>query len=80
MDINKKRKIMSKKLTKRQRYVLKWNGPYSMKNLKREYARCKAMMGHGTKDERVFATAYVCRFRGFFPESAEELYRRAGVL
>lgn len=68
-----------RKLTRRQRYILKWNGPDAVLRYKRFRAGCRSRMGHGTPDERVAATAFECRFRGFFPATVDELYRRAGA-
>lgn len=65
-------------MSRRLRYILKWNGPYSMKHRQKVLRQCKAGMGKGDENHRVVCTAYVCRFRGFFPDTAYELYRLAG--
>lgn len=70
---------MSKKLSKRQRYVLRWNGPACVLQRKREYAAAKRRLGRGPHIARIIATAYVCRFRGFYPKTHEEMCRRADV-
>lgn len=70
---------MSKKLTKRERYVLKWIGPRESKNISKYRRSCKAQMGRGNEDDRVFTTAFFCRFQGWYPASTEELYRLAGI-
>lgn len=67
------------KLSKRKRYILKWNGPDYANNLNKRRAHSRSTMGHGDEDTRVAATAYFCRTRGFFPTTYQELYRRAGV-
>ena len=36
-------------------------------------------MGKGDEDTRVIATTFVCRAKGFFPRSVNELQRRAGM-
>lgn len=59
------------KLTKRQRYVLKWNGPLSL--LSRNRRKVKAMLGKGTEGERDAAYFYECRYRGHHP-SIEFVY------
>lgn len=66
------------KLSKRDRYILKWNGPWSLEHKKKAQRQFKAGMGKGDEGHRVSCTAYVCRFRGFFPKTVEEFYRRAG--
>lgn len=70
---------MSKKLSKRDRYILRWNGPHSLANKKKARAECKRRMGRSDETQRMIATAYVCRFRGFYPRTDVELCRRAGV-
>jgi hypothetical protein len=67
------------KLSRRQRYILKWNGPDSLRHRKQVYAACKRQMGRGDETQRMVATAYVCRFRGFYPRTDVELCQRAGV-
>lgn len=67
------------KLSRRERYILKWNGPQCVANKKRERADAKRQMGHGSEDQRLCATAYMCRFRGFYPRTDVELCRLAGV-
>lgn len=67
------------KLSRRERYILKWNGPQCVINKKKELAAAKRQMGQGDWLQRMNATAYVCRFRGFFPRNAAEHCRLAGV-
>lgn len=63
-------------MSRRKRYWLKWLGPkWSSKSLR----SAKATMGKGRDVDRMMATAHVCRHRGFFPESYEELCRLSGV-
>jgi hypothetical protein len=59
------------KLTKRQRYILKWNGPYCLDGRMRRAT--KAMLGKGTESERDAAYFYECRYRGHHP-SVEFVY------
>lgn len=64
------------KLSRRRRYWLKWNGPHWDKHAARD---AKAKMGRGEDTSRWCATAYVCRHRGWFPETSDELARLAGT-
>lgn len=66
------------KLSKRKRYVLKWNGPHFLADYKRQRRSCRSKMGFGDQDERFIATAYLCRCRGFYPSTPTELFRMAG--
>lgn len=65
------------KLSRRQRYIVKWNGPSALDKRSRNAA--KSSRGHGDKLRRFIATVYWCRYHGFFPETAEELARMSGV-
>lgn len=66
------------KLSRRQRYIVKWNGPGSL--TKRARNAAKSQRGYGNDEDRRFvATAYWCRYHGFFPETVEEFSRLAGV-
>ena len=66
------------KLSKRDRYILKWNGPLSLKHKKRVYRSCKAGMGKGTSIHRECCTAYVLRFRGGW-KNETDFFRAAGT-
>ena len=66
---------MSKKLSKRKRYILKWNGPHWNKRWRRAE---RATLGKGTEGQRMQAVAYLCRHRGFMPSESEFL-RMAGI-
>lgn len=57
----------------------KWNGPDCVLNRRSNYRHCRAQMGKGDLTTRMSATAYVCRFQGFFPKTEEEFCRLAGV-
>ncbi len=53
------------KLSKRKRYVLKWNGPGSLSRNARRSNR--AHLGKGTELVRDIAYFYECRYRGHGP-------------
>lgn len=53
------------KLSKRKRYVLKWNGPQSLSPNARKCV--KAMLGKGTREQRDIAYFYECRYMGHGP-------------
>lgn len=67
------------KLSKRDRYVLYWNGPDSLKHRTRVRRQCRAQMGHGDDLTRSCATAYVLRFRGKLLGTQAEFERAAGL-
>lgn len=68
------------KLSKRDRYVLKWNGPYSVQYRKTIRRRCRAEMGHGDETTRTYATAFMFRFRGKPLPPIRVFYRAVGVV
>lgn len=71
---------MSRKLSRRDRYVLKFNGPDALANRKRcRAANRRDLGGRRGSDIRLAACVFECRFRGFYPASADELFRRAGL-
>lgn len=65
------------KLSRRQRYIVKWNGPNSLS--KRARNAVKSGRGHGDQIHREVCTAYWCRYHGFFPETVAEFGRLTGV-
>lgn len=68
------------KLSRRLRYILKWNGhDYVGVGSKKNIRHLKAQLGIGDEMQRVSARAYWCRMHGWFPETAEELHWLAGV-
>ena len=56
---------MSSKLSKRARYVVKWNGPHSLGPAVRR--QNKAALGKGTLLQRQIAYFYECRYHGKEP-------------
>ncbi len=63
------------KLSRRKRYWLKWNGPdWTAKSAR----AAKAEMGRGDETSRWISTAYMCRHRGWFPETVDEFAKLAG--
>lgn len=50
------------KLSKRKRYILKWNGPHCLTSKARR--QNKAYLGKGSEDTRDIAFFYECRYRG----------------
>lgn len=66
------------KLSKRKRYVLKWNGPHFLADYKRQRQSCRSKMGIGDTLQRFIATVYLCRCRGFYPSTSAEILRMAG--
>lgn len=67
------------KLSKRARYIIKWNGPRCWEHRRVERRAILASCGKGDEGKRTSATAYACRYRGFFPASLEQFYRMSGV-
>lgn len=66
-------------MTRRARYVIKYNGLGSWLYRKSVRRHCRANMGRGDAWSRVMNTAYECRFKGFYPKSCDDLHRMAGV-
>jgi hypothetical protein len=54
------------KLSRRKRYVLKWNGPNCLSKQSRK--QNKANLGKGDILSREIAYYYECRYKGYFPE------------
>lgn len=67
------------KLSKRDRYILKWNGPECMIRRKKNRHYARANMGRGDACNRIVSTAYECRFKGFYPATDAEMCLLAGV-
>jgi hypothetical protein len=65
------------KLSKRRRYILKWNGPDGHTRRARQYVN--ARRGKGPASSREVNTIYWCRLHGFYPESMVEWLRLSGT-
>lgn len=67
------------KLSKRDRFVLKWNGPECVTQRKRNRRVSRATMGHGCETTRHVGTIYEYRFRGKQFKDMQECFKAAGV-